>query len=100
MGNRAGRGTARLDDLREIVVRKMMSPIKRWHDLTDTQKIAILLLSILQIALLIAALWDIRRRPADEIKGSKSLWTMAAFVNFIGPIVYFTIGRKLPNPPG
>ena len=72
----------------------MLSQKKRWQDLTDTQKIAIILLSILQLMLLIAALWNIYRRSADQINGSKSLWTVAAFVNFIGPIAYFIWGRK------
>jgi len=71
-----------------------MSTKKRWQDLTDTQKIAMVLLSLLQIALLMAALRDIHRRSADQINGSKSLWTVAAFVNFIGPIAYFIWGRK------
>ena len=30
----------------------------------------------------------------DEINGSKQMWTVAAFINFIGPIAYFTFGRK------
>ena len=71
-----------------------MSTKKRWQDLTDTQKIAIVLLSLLQIALLMAVLRDIHRRSADQINGSKSFWTIAAFVNFIGPLTYFTLGRK------
>ena len=71
-----------------------MSTKKRWQDLTDTQKIAMVLLSLLQIALLMAALQDIHRRSADQINGSKSLWTVAVFVNFIGPIAYFIWGRK------
>jgi hypothetical protein len=67
---------------------------KRWDELTGIQKLAIALLGTLQVALLVAALWDIRRRPQDQINGSKRLWTLAAFINFIGPIAYFTWGRK------
>lgn len=66
----------------------------RWQDLSDTQRIAIVLLSILQIALLIAALWDIRRRPVEQINGSKRFWVLTAFINFLGPITYFAFGRK------
>jgi hypothetical protein len=47
-----------------------------------------------QLALLVAALTDIRRRPASEIKGGKRLWTALAFVNGVGPIAYFAFGRK------
>lgn len=67
---------------------------KRWDDLSGTQKRAIVLSGTAQIALLVAALVDIYRRPADEIRGGKLLWTAAAFVNFVGPLAYFLIGRK------
>ncbi len=67
---------------------------KRWHELTSPQKIAIILLGAIQISLLIAALWDIRHRSTDEIKGSKAAWAMVSLVNFIGPMAYFSFGRK------
>jgi hypothetical protein len=70
---------------------------KQWKDLTDTQKQGIVLLGVLQLILLAAALLDICRRNADAINGSKRLWTMVVFINFIGPIVYFLFGRKRPN---
>lgn len=56
----------------------------------------LVLRGIAQFALLAAALADIRRRPADEINGSKWLWRAVAMVNFlgIGPIIYFIFGRK------
>jgi phospholipase D-like protein len=49
---------------------------------------------IVQFALLIAALADIWRRPKEEIRGDKRLWTAVSFVNFIGPISYFIFGRR------
>jgi hypothetical protein len=69
-------------------------PRQRWSDLTEAQKGGLLLLGLVQCGLLAAALLDIRRRSAAEIKGSKRLWTAAVFVNFIGPIAYFVFGRK------
>ena len=69
---------------------------KQWQDLTDRQKRGIVVLGVLQLALLAAALIDIRRRPAEEINGSKRLWTMVVFINGIGPIAYFVFGRKRP----
>ena len=71
---------------------------KQWQDLTDRQKRGIVLLGALQIALLVAALIDLRRRPADAINGSKRLWTAVVFINGIGPIAYFVVGRKRPAP--
>ena len=55
-----------------------------------------MLRGIVQFALLAAALVDMHRRPAEEINGSKWLWSAVALVNFmgIGPIVYFLLGRK------
>jgi hypothetical protein len=49
---------------------------------------------MIQITLLIATLRDLRRRPAEQINGPKWAWTLAAFVNVIGPISYFMFGRK------
>ncbi len=50
-----------------------------------------MLRGIIQLALLAAALADMYRRPAEEIRGTKWLWSAAALVNFmgIGPIAYF-----------
>lgn len=67
---------------------------KKWGDLSTTQKLGIIVLGIVQFTLLGAALRDLRQRPADEVKGSKRMWTAAAFVNFFGPIAYFLFGRK------
>ena len=73
---------------------------KQWQDFTDRQKRGIVVLGVLQLMLLAAALIDIRRRPAEEINGSKRLWTMVVFINGIGPIAYFLLGRKRPASAG
>jgi hypothetical protein len=69
---------------------------KKWSDSTPRQKAPLVLRGIIQFALLVAALVDIYRRPAEEIKGSKWLWSVVAMANFmgIGPIAYFLFGRK------
>ena len=71
---------------------------KQWKDLTDAQQRSLVLMGALQLALLAAALIDIRRRPADAINGSKRLWTAVVFINGIGLIAYFVVGRKRPAP--
>ena len=48
----------------------------------------------MQNGLLVATLVDLRRRPANRIRGDKRLWTAAAFVSWIGPLSYFSYGRK------
>ena len=69
-------------------------PNKRWGDLSSTQRKAVVLSGVVQLGLLAAALADIYRRPAEEIRGDKRLWAAAAFVNFFGPISYFLFGRR------
>lgn len=71
-----------------------MSEKKRWQDLSPWQRLSGILLAIIQVSLLVAALTDIRQRPAEQIRGRKLWWVMAAFVNYIGPISYFLFGRK------
>jgi hypothetical protein len=71
-----------------------MSQRKAWKDLSPWQRISILVGISVQFSLLVSALVDIRRRPAEQIRGPKLLWVMASFVNFIGPVGYFVFGRK------
>ena len=73
-----------------------MAPKKKWSDLTAREKAPFVVRGIVQFALLAAALADIYRRPAEEIRGTKWLWSAAVFVNFmgIGPIAYFLFGPK------
>jgi hypothetical protein len=48
---------------------------------------------ILQLILMVAALIDLARRP--KTRGPKWVWLLVIlFVNYIGPIIYFVIGRK------
>jgi hypothetical protein len=49
---------------------------------------------VVQFGLQAAALWDLRRRPAAGVRGPKQLWAVAAFVNFLGPVAYFVLGRR------
>ena len=49
---------------------------------------------IINLALMIWTIRDIRRRSADEIKGNRKFWMFAAFAPPIGPIAYFVFGRK------
>ena len=67
---------------------------KRWRERSALQRARLVIGGCIQIALLVTALRDIRRRSASEIKGSKRLWTALAFVNGIGPLAYFMFGRK------
>lgn len=72
----------------------MMIPKKRWSELTPAQQAVIAVVGLVQLLLLAAALVDLRRRPAEQINGNKKLWTLVAFINFVGPMAYFVFGRK------
>jgi Phospholipase_D-nuclease N-terminal len=69
-------------------------PNKRWGDLSSTQRKAVVLSGVVQLGLLAAALADIYRRPAEEIRGDKRLWAVVAFVNYVGPVSYLLFGRR------
>jgi hypothetical protein len=66
----------------------------KWSDLTPAQQNAIKILAVTELIAKIAMLIDIRRRPATLIRGPKQLWRAAAAVNTLGPLAYFTLGRR------
>ena len=67
---------------------------KRWSDLSTEQRIGVIALGTFQVSLQIAALVDIRRRPAKQIKGRKLTWVAISFINTFGPLAYFKFGRR------
>jgi hypothetical protein len=67
---------------------------KRWSDLSRPQQRAIIGAGVVQLLLAAAALLDLRRRPSEQVRGSKKLWAVAALVNFFGPLAYFAFGRR------
>ncbi|MFP4438215.1 MAG: PLDc N-terminal domain-containing protein [Chloroflexaceae bacterium] len=71
-----------------------MKEKKRWEDLTGAQKVGIIVMTMVQLGLLAGALWDIRKRPADEINGNKWVWVGVSLINYVGPLAYFKYGRK------
>ena len=49
---------------------------------------------LINLALMVWMIWDLRHRRDDEINGRRKLWMFAAFAPPIGPIAYFVFGRK------
>ena len=48
---------------------------------------------LIQLALIVVALIDLARR--ERTRGPKWMWVLIIlFINFIGPIVYFVVGRE------
>jgi hypothetical protein len=70
---------------------------RRWADLGPGQKVGAVVGAVVQFGLLAAALTDLRRRDPAEINGPRWAWQLASFVNFVGPIAYFALGRRKPN---
>jgi hypothetical protein len=67
---------------------------RSWSELSDQQRGVVVLGAIVQVTLQVLALRDLRRRPADEVRGPKPLWALATFVNTVGPLAYFACGRR------
>lgn len=67
---------------------------RRWAEMGAPQRAFLFAATMVQFALLGAALWDIRRRDAALVRGPKRVWSGVVFINWIGPIAYFALGRK------
>jgi hypothetical protein len=71
--------------------------VRRWDDLSPRAKKLILVAGAAECALKLVALRDLRRRPAEEVRGSKTGWAVAlSVVSSAGvlPAVYLLRGRK------
>jgi Phospholipase_D-nuclease N-terminal len=67
---------------------------KRWSDLTALQRRAILVGGAAEVVLTSAAMRDLARRDADEVRGPKVAWVLACVVQPFGPLAYFVLGRR------
>jgi hypothetical protein len=67
---------------------------RRWSDLSTAERSGVIAAASVQLGLTLAALADLRRRPAERVNGSKAVWAAVAFVNYIGPLAYFKFGRR------
>ncbi len=67
---------------------------KQWSDLSSRQRGSIVAGGVIQILLAVAALVDLRRRPTEQVRGSKKVWAAATLVNFVGPLAYLLFGRR------
>ena len=74
-----------------------MAARRRWSDLSERTRALIILGGVYEGVLKVAALVDITRRPANQIRGSKLAWaTCVVLVNSLGgaPLAYFLVGRR------
>jgi Phospholipase_D-nuclease N-terminal len=68
--------------------------VRRWTDLAPRARAGIAVGGAVQLGLLAAALRDLRRRDPAQLRGPRWLWTLLAFVNIVGPLAYFAVGRR------
>ena len=74
-----------------------MAGRKKWSDLSPGVRRLIVAGGAIEGVLKAAALFDLVRRPASEVRGSKPKWALAiVLVNSLGvvPIAYFARGRR------
>ena len=70
---------------------------RAWNDLSDRKRRVIVAFGVVEGLLKIAALRDLRRRPAEEVRGPKKAWALGiVLVNAMGaaPAAYYLFGRR------
>ena len=72
----------------------MVREKKRWSDLTQRQRRLIIAGGAVEVVLTTVAIRDLARRPADQVRGRKSLWLLSFVVQPFGPLAYVLSGRR------
>jgi hypothetical protein len=70
---------------------------RKWSDLSKRSRTLIAAAAVAEGGLKAAALIDVTRRPASQIRGSKWAWAITVLVvNSFGaaPVSYFIYGRR------
>ena len=67
---------------------------KEWSEFSPRQRQAIYVIAAVETVMTAAALLDLARRPGGEVRGPKLAWLLAVFVQPVGPIAYFAVGRR------
>jgi hypothetical protein len=49
------------------------------------------------VSLAVSAWADLAERPAEQVNGRKRRWAAIIAINFVGPVLYFTRGRRVPR---
>jgi hypothetical protein len=76
---------------------------RRWSDLSERNRRLLLLGAAFEGSLKVAALVDLKRRPADQLRGSKWAWAIGlVLVNSVGafPLAYLLVGRRNEDRAG
>ena len=71
-----------------------MAQKKKWSDLSTGQRVAVVVGGVAELVVTTRAVRDLVRRPTEQVRGPKALWLLAAFVQPVGPVAYFLVGRR------
>jgi hypothetical protein len=77
-----------------------MAARRQWSDLSQRTRGLLTIAAVAEGILKLAALIDLKRRPASQVRGPKWLWaTVLAVVGSAGvvPVSYFVFGRRRPR---
>ena len=71
----------------------MSQTVKQFKEGSAARQFWTIVLIAVSLGLVAAAEHDIQRRPADQIRGNKSLWRLVC-LNALGSAGYFRWGRR------
>lgn len=77
-----------------------MAARKQWSDLSERNRRLLIAAATAEGILKVAALIDLKRRPAAQVRGPKWLWaTAVTVISSAGvlPVSYFVFGRRQPG---
>jgi hypothetical protein len=80
----------------------VMAARKNWSDLSERNRRVLVSAAVAEGILKVAALVDLKRRPASQVRGPKWLWaTVVTVVGSAGivPVSYFVFGRRQHSSP-
>ena len=87
----------RLSGIPATYAEDVMAARKRWSDLSERTRWLLIVAGVAEVSLKTAALIDIKRRPAGQIRGPKWIWAAVLIpVGSFGalPLAYFAFGRR------
>jgi hypothetical protein len=80
---------------------EVMAARKQWSDLSERDRRLVIAAAVAEGILKLAALIDLKRRPASQVRGPKWVWAAVVAVPSsagVVPVAYFVFGRRQPRP--
>lgn len=67
---------------------------KKWNELGTGERVGVVALAAVEMALTTWAGSDLASRDASQVRGPKWLWSAALLVQPVGPVAYLLAGRR------